>query len=83
MIKINWAGQEETRSYSRHLEVEVEGVVYSVGIHYDEHEGYETYWYIDGKSVAQPESVSDLADAECIPSGYLLEIMADKEGANV
>ena len=79
-MKVISASEQETKAYKRLLDVEVEGVVYSVTLYWDEWEGYETTWRKDGEQVSVPQAIMDEADREVVSVGYLLEEM---EGARV
>lgn len=78
-MKVKWIGQQETKAYYRSVEIEVEDITYNVNIHWDEHDGYETYWYEYGDERTVPKSIEDLAIKEQVSVGYLLELLADKE----
>ena len=79
-MKVISASEQETKAYKRLLDVEVEGVVYSVTLYWDEWDGYEITWRKDGEQVSVPQAIMDEADKEVVSVGYLLEEM---EGARV
>ena len=79
-MKVLSGSEQETKAYKRLLDVEVEGVVYSVVLYWDEWDGYQTTWRKDNKQVMPPQRIVDEAERECVSIGYLLEEM---EGANV
>lgn len=78
MTKVIWTGEQEVKAYSRQFEIEVEGVTYNVSVYWDDQNGYQTFWYLDGKPVLEPESVAEEADKENLSTGYYLELMAEE-----
>jgi len=78
MTKVIWAGEQEVKAYSKQLEVEVEGVTYSVSIYWDDQDGYSTSWFMGSNLVLEPESVAEEADKENLSTGYYLELMAEE-----
>lgn len=79
-MKVLSGSEQEIKAYKRLLDVEVEGVVYSVTLYWDEWEGYQTSWRKDGEQVLAPQQIVDEAERECVSVGYLLEEM---EGASL
>lgn len=77
-MKVIASTEQETKAYKRLLEVEVEGVVYSVVLYWDEWEGYQTTWRKESQQVPTPRKIEEEAEKEGVSVGYLLEEM---EGA--
>ena len=82
-MKLKWVSEMSVKSYTKDYEIEIDGKTYKVELFYDDFDGYRVEWYLNNVVVDTPKEVEEEAEREGIPEGYYLELMEEKEEANV